>query len=178
VIRPEAARWFEIWSRATTFVALEALAMTGTVEIEWRRGTLQQEDAAQVNRLLREYGVLSRRYRAYWPAARLRATSRIAPADALAAAIATIDAWSAGADPVIARLQDAETEIAQLDTVARVMERLRGAPIDFSAIGQPAAAWSRACSSTRRARGSAALERAPPSDRHRGGDLPAGGRRA
>ncbi len=138
MIRPEAARWFEILvARDDAFVALEALAMTGTVEIEWRRGTLQQEDAAQVNRLLREYGVLSRRYRAYWPAARLRATSRIAPADALAAAIATIGAWSAGADPVIARLQDAETEIAQLDTVARVMERLRGAPIDFSAIGQP-----------------------------------------
>jgi V/A-type H+-transporting ATPase subunit I len=138
LIRPEAARWFEILvARDDAFVALEALAMTGTVEIEWRRGTPQQEDAAQVNRLLREYGVLSRRYRSYWPAARLRATTRVAPADALATAIATIDAWSADADPVIARLQDAETEIAQLDTVAQVMERLRGAPIDFSAIGQP-----------------------------------------
>ena len=138
MIRPEAARWFEILvARDDAFVALEALAMTGTVEIEWRRGTPQQEDAAQVNRLLREYGVLSRRYRAYWPAARLRATTRVAPADALAGAIATIDAWSGEADPVIARLQDAETEIAQLDTVAQVMERLRGAPIDFSAIGQP-----------------------------------------
>jgi len=138
VIRPEAARWFEILvARDDAFVALEALAMTGTVEIEWRRGTPQQEDAAQVNRLLREYGVLSRRYRAYWPAAHLRATTRVAPADALAGAIATIDAWSGEADPVIARLQDAETEIAQLDTVAQVMERLRGAPIDFSAIGQP-----------------------------------------
>jgi hypothetical protein len=51
VIRPEAARWFEILvARDDAFVALEALAMTGTVEIEWRRGTLQQEDAAQVNR--------------------------------------------------------------------------------------------------------------------------------
>jgi V/A-type H+-transporting ATPase subunit I len=138
VIRPEAASWFEILvARDDAFVALEALAMTGTVEIEWRRGALRQEGAAHVNRLLRDYGVLSRRYRAYWPAARLRATTRVAPADALAAAIEAINAWSADADPVIARLQDAETEIAQLDTVAQVMERLRGAPIDFSAIGQP-----------------------------------------
>jgi V/A-type H+-transporting ATPase subunit I len=138
VIRPQAARWFEILvARDDAFIALEALAATGAVEIEWHRSTPAQDAAAQANRLLRDYGVLARRYRAYWPAPRLRATTRVAPADALAGAVGAIGAWSAEADPVIARLQDAETEIAQLDTVARVMTQLRGAPIDFSAIGQP-----------------------------------------
>jgi hypothetical protein len=95
VIRPEAARWFEILvARDDAFVALESLAMTGAVEIEWRRGALAQDAAAQINQLLREYGVLSRRYRTYWPAARLRASARVAPADALAGAIGTIGAWA------------------------------------------------------------------------------------
>ncbi|HSD53654.1 MAG TPA: hypothetical protein VLC47_05785 [Burkholderiales bacterium] len=138
MIRPEAARWFEILvARDDAFVALEALAATGAVEIEWRHGALAPDAAAQINRLLREYGVLSRRYRIYWPAARLRATTRVAPGDALAGAIDTIRAWAVEADPVIARLQQAETEIAQLDTVGQVMEQLRGAPIDFTAIGRP-----------------------------------------
>jgi V/A-type H+-transporting ATPase subunit I len=138
MIRPEAARWFEILvARDDAFVALEALAMTGAVEIEWRRTAPGVVAAAEINRLLREYGILSRRYRPYWPAARLRGTTRVAPADALAAGIAAIGAWAVEADPVIATLQEAETEIAQLDTVAQVMDRLRGAPIDFSAIGHP-----------------------------------------
>jgi V/A-type H+-transporting ATPase subunit I len=138
MIRPEAARWFEILvARDDAFVALEALAMTGAVEIEWRRTEPGAAGAAEINRLLREYGILSRRYRAYWPDARLRGTTRVAPADALATAIAAVGAWAAEADPLIARLQDAETEIAQLDTVARVMTEFRGAPIDFSAIGHP-----------------------------------------
>jgi V/A-type H+-transporting ATPase subunit I len=138
MIRPEPARWFEILvARDDAFVALEALAMTGAVEIEWRRTDLDPATAAQSNRLLREYGALSRRYRPYWPAPRLRETARVAPADALARGVAAIGAWAAEADPVIARLQDAETEIAQLDTIARVMEQFRGAPIDFSAIGAP-----------------------------------------
>jgi V/A-type H+-transporting ATPase subunit I len=138
MIRPEPARWFEILvARDDAFIALESLAMTGTVEIEWRRTDPGAAAAAEINRLLREYGILSRRYRAYWPAARLRGTTRVAPADALAAAIAAIGRWAVAADPVIAGLQDAETEIAQLDTVARVMGEFRGAPIDFSAIGHP-----------------------------------------
>jgi V/A-type H+-transporting ATPase subunit I len=138
VIRPEAARWFEILvARDDAFVALEALATTGAVEIEWRRTEPGAAAAAEINRLLREYGILSRRYRAYWPTARLRGTTRVAPADALATAIAAINAWATDADPAIAALQDAETEIAQLDTVARVMAEFRGAPIDFSAIGHP-----------------------------------------
>ncbi len=138
MIRPQAAHWFEILvARDDAFIALEALATTGAVEIEWHRAGPGRDATAQINRLLRDYGVLSRRYRAYWPAPRLRTTTRVAPADALAGAIRAIGAWSADADPAIARLQDAETEVSQLDTVARVMAQLRGAPIDFSAIGQP-----------------------------------------
>ena len=138
MIRPQPACWFEIVvARDDAFIALEALATTGAVEIEWHRGGPAPDAVAQVNRLLRDYGVRSRRYRAYWPAARLRSSTRVAPADALAAALAAIGAWSVDADPVIAQLQDAETEISQLDTIARVMTQLRGAPIDFSAVGQP-----------------------------------------
>lgn len=75
MIRPEAARWFEILAaRDDAFVALEALAMTGAVEIEWRRTEPGAAAATEINRLLREYGILTRRYRAYWPAARLRGT--------------------------------------------------------------------------------------------------------
>ena len=133
MIRPQAARWFEVLvARDDAFVALEALATTGAVEIEWRTVAPGLDAAARVNQLLKEYGALARRYRAYWPAPRLRATTRIAPADALAAALRQIHAWAADADPLIARLQEAETALAGLDTVARLIEGLRAAPLDLS----------------------------------------------
>jgi V/A-type H+-transporting ATPase subunit I len=135
VIRPEAARWFEVLvARDDAFVALEALAVTGAVEIEWRRVVPEPEAGLRVNQLLKEYSAVSRRYRAYWPAPRLRATTRVAPADALAGALRQIRAWAVDADPVIADLQAADTALAELDTVARLMERLRGAPIDLSKV--------------------------------------------
>ncbi|HTO90806.1 MAG TPA: hypothetical protein VMJ70_06700 [Candidatus Sulfotelmatobacter sp.] len=140
MIRPEPARWFEILvARDDAFIALEALAGTGAVEIEWRRAETAAGATARVNPLLRDYGNLARRYRAYWPAPHLRASARVAPADALAAAIDRIHAWAAEAKPGIERLQAVETELAQLDTVAQVLERMRSAPIDFSEIGAPGA---------------------------------------
>jgi V/A-type H+-transporting ATPase subunit I len=133
MIRPEAARWFEVLvARDDAFVALEALAATGAVEIEWRQVAPSPDASSRINPLLKQYGALSRRYRAYWPAPRLRATTRIAPADALAGALGQINAWAVDAGPVIASLQAAESMLAELDAVARLMERLQGAPIDLS----------------------------------------------
>ena len=140
MIRPQPARWFEVLvARDDAFIALEALATTGAVEIEWRRLAPGPDTSARINRLLKEYGALSRRYRAYWPTPRLRGTTRVAPADALAGAIERTRQWAVAADPVIANLQEAETALAELDTIARLMERLRGAPLDFSKLGAPGA---------------------------------------
>ncbi|MFZ5539097.1 MAG: hypothetical protein ACOY5V_05085, partial [Pseudomonadota bacterium] len=69
MIRPEPARWFEvIVAREDAFIALEALAAAGCVEIEWHGGP-QPQAAAEMSALLKEYQALAQRFRPYWPAA-------------------------------------------------------------------------------------------------------------
>ncbi|MFM9887074.1 MAG: hypothetical protein ACKVQT_28940 [Burkholderiales bacterium] len=141
MIRPEPARWFYLLvARDDAFLALEALATTGAVEIEWHRGEHADPAAERIRELLRDYATLSRRYQAYWPPARKPALSRMGPSATIAHAVARIDAWSVEAQPIIARLQHAETAISSQDTMARLIGQLSDTSIDFSAIGMDGAA--------------------------------------
>ncbi len=137
MIRPEPARWFEIVAaREDAFIALEALAAAGCVEIEWH-GAPDAHAAAAMSELLKDYGTLAQRFRPYWPPpATQLAVERRAPADAFAAALSALCAWAADADDAIGALQRCEARLAELELAAAALRELAASRIDFAALAQ------------------------------------------
>lgn len=137
MIRPEPARWFEvIVAREDAFIALEALAAAGCVEIEWHGGP-QPQAAAEMSALLKEYQALAQRFRPYWPAAATQlAAERRAPAEAMAAALAALRAWAAAAEEPVAALQRCEARLAELALAQEALRALADSHIDFAALAQ------------------------------------------
>ena len=137
MIRPEPARWFEvIVAREDAFIALEALAAAGCVEIEWHGGP-QPQAAAEMNALLKEYQALAQRFRPYWPpAATQLAAERRAPAEAIAAALAALRAWATAAEEPVTALQRCEARLAELALAEAALRELADSRIDFAALAQ------------------------------------------
>lgn len=138
-LRPRAARWFEVVAaRDDAYLALEALATAGCVEIEWHAAdaTLSGAPGGAAARL-KEYGQLARRYGRYWPPAEMHlGADPRAPADALAAGIATLNAWAADAEPVIAELQQGDAARSDLVLADRALAALAESSIDFALLAQ------------------------------------------
>jgi V/A-type H+-transporting ATPase subunit I len=137
MIRPEPARWFEIIvARDDAYIALEALAAAGCVEIEWH-GAPPAGAAATVSELLKDYNALAQRYRPYWPPPATRlAADRRAPVDALAAALDTLRAWAAAAEEPIGALQRCQARLAELALAEAALRELADSRIDFAALAQ------------------------------------------
>ncbi|GAB4467874.1 MAG: hypothetical protein OHK0044_08900 [Burkholderiaceae bacterium] len=137
MIRPEPARWFEIVvAREDAFIALEALAAAGCVEIE-SHGAPDAQSAAAIGELLKDFNALAQRYRPYWPPPATRlAAERRAPADAIAAALSTLRAWAAAAEEPIAALQRCEARLAELALAEAALRELAHSRIDFAALAQ------------------------------------------
>ena len=138
MIRPQPCRWFEVVvARDDAFIALEALAGAGTAEIEWHTRDSIAEQTGRPDEALKRYAALAQRYRPYWPApATHREAESKAPADALAAALAGLTAWSQAAEPLVATLQAAEAQLAELTLAESALAELAGSNIDFSLLGQ------------------------------------------
>lgn len=137
MIRPQPAHWFEIIvAREDAFIALEALAAAGCVEIEWH-GAPQARAAAAISELLKDYDALAQRYRPYWPPPATRlAAERRAPADAMAAALEALRAWAAAAEDTIGALQRCEARLAELALAEAALRELAATRIDFAALAQ------------------------------------------
>ena len=137
MIRPEPARWFEIVvAREDAFIALEALAAAGCVEIEWHAAQ-DAQTATAIGELLKDFSALAQRYRPYWPpAATQLPADRRAPADVIAAALATLRAWAAAAEEPIAALQRCEARLAELALAEAALRELANSRIDFAALAQ------------------------------------------
>ena len=138
MIRPRPARWFEILAaRDDATLALAALASTGAVELEARPVAALPEEFAEIAPLVAQFAELESRYRPYWPRTREHCSPfPERPAVALERALAGIRAWSAEVEPLIARLQRAGAERAELALWQRVLASMHGAQIDFSALGE------------------------------------------
>lgn len=136
MIRPQPARWFEaVCAADDAFVLLEALAGHGCAELEWHAGG-DERQAAAANRHLKAFAELARRYRAYWPRARLRDPGESpAPLASFERALGSLAAWAAQASPAIARLQQADSELAELATVERVLDAFEASELDLSSLG-------------------------------------------
>ena len=142
-LRPRAACWFEvIGAREDAYLALEALAHAGCVEIEWHATDGVAATApGNVSALLKDYAQLARRYGRYWPAAQLHlGTDARAPADALAAGIDALTAWARDAAPLITQLQQIEATRADLVLADRALVALADSAIDFSLLNRGAGA--------------------------------------
>ncbi len=140
MLRPLAARWFEIVAaRDDATLALEALAATGSVELEPRLACTAPtplEDALQP--LLAQYGELAARYREYWPQARRRCSAFPEPPTAtIERSLASIRAWAERAEPLVQQLQAIGSERRDLMLWQRVLTAVDGAPLDFTQLGQP-----------------------------------------
>jgi V/A-type H+/Na+-transporting ATPase subunit I len=135
VIRPDPCIWFEILvAQDDAFLALEALAAAGCVEVEWHPS---ETPALAPQELLKQYAALTRRYRPYWPPAQLtHGPERRAPQHALADGIAAIRAWSEHGDELIARLQAAGAQIAELDLATVALREMSASRVDFTALAQ------------------------------------------
>ena len=136
MIRPQPCAWFEIMvGRDDAYIALEALAAAGCIEVEWHQtGT---PGAAPPQDVLKDFNTLARKYRPYWPSpATALAAERRAPADALADGLRTARAWAIEADAVIAQLQAAEAEAAELELAAAALREMAESRIDFAALAR------------------------------------------
>jgi V/A-type H+-transporting ATPase subunit I len=141
-LRPASASWFELLtSREELGAALDCLAATGSVQLQAHSQAEQRLALPDLRTILADYETLARRYGPYWPHAD---TCRPGPhhelLEAPAQALATVQAWAAAADPLIAELealaQSAEdTELlADLqarsgDALARLDQMARAGPV-------------------------------------------------
>lgn len=132
MLRPRPACWFEILAaRDDATLLLEALARTGAVELEARPGAGVPADLGAVAPMLARFTDLASRYGAYWPAAVDCRPSAFpdAPVPALQRCLATLQAWSAQAEPVIRRLQSGDAEVDELQLWQRVLAARAASPL-------------------------------------------------
>lgn len=122
-LRPEQARWFELLTaREELAGALEALARTGSVELEIRSETQTRLDLTDLRGRLEAYARLERRYHDYWPATDLRAPAQPGkPSTILDAALQALHAWEAQAAPLIRQLEAARAEGADLKLLGALL---------------------------------------------------------
>lgn len=141
MIRPHSARWFEILvARDDAFVALEALARSGCVQIHTPDAMPSQVFGTTATALAK-YAILAKRYQPYWPAAAThplgdRACDRRAPADAISKAVRQLQAWSQQAEEVIRQLQQAQAQAGDLALTEQTLRALRLTRLDLDQIAQ------------------------------------------
>jgi len=134
MIRPRPARWFELLvARDDATVALAALAATGAVELETRTGAELPGSFDSLRPLLQQFGELSLRYGAYWPADGLLASSFPEPPQAtLERCITHIRTWALAAEPLIRRWQQGEIARAELARWRVVVAQLADGVVDLA----------------------------------------------
>ncbi len=121
-LRPATASWFELLtSREELGAALDCLAGTGAVQLQAYSQSEQRLALPDLRAVLAEYETLARRYGHFWPRS---GASRPGPQHALleapVAALETVRAWAAEADPLIAELEG----LAQSSENARLLGQL------------------------------------------------------
>ena len=115
-LRPASARWFELLTaRDSLTISVEALARTGSVELETHSETHARINLPDLQERMAEYNRLARRYHTYWPACELRPTSAPGMPDRmLGRALARLERWADAAEPLVQHLESMRAERAEL----------------------------------------------------------------
>ncbi|HXY98503.1 MAG TPA: hypothetical protein VEI03_00795 [Stellaceae bacterium] len=129
-LRPISASWFELVTVHKDLArAMECLSRTGAVELEARGHATERLLFSELDGQLNAHRELSKRYQAYWPppaSAGQRPSEDLL--ETLSAARRRLTAWSKDADPIIASIERAAQEAADLE---RLREALTHAAADF-----------------------------------------------
>ena len=127
MLRPRAARWFEILAaRDDATLVLEALARTGAVELQARASATLPESWTAIGPLLTEANALAARCQAYWPPPEACRPSPFpeAPVASLQRCLAALRAWHAEAEPTIQALQAALQDQQEQQLWQQVLQAL------------------------------------------------------
>lgn len=139
-MRPARARWFELLTtREHLTLAVEALAATGSIELETHSSTHNAFSLQNLQERMEEFNRLARRYQPYWPQTRLRpATVPGKPIAVLDAALLRLRDWETAARPLILSLESLSNEQTELQLLASMLAHARGETLDFSLFARPA----------------------------------------
>jgi V/A-type H+-transporting ATPase subunit I len=133
-MRPAATRWFELLAaREDLTAAVEVLADTGRVELEFRSDAEIPAGRARLLASIESYNQLARRYRAYWPQGGWLPGGRSGrPTDRLEGAVRQLRDWERAAAPWVQRLESLTGQRAELQLFATLLQHLPEASLDFA----------------------------------------------
>jgi V/A-type H+-transporting ATPase subunit I len=123
-LRPVPAKWFELVTVHEELArVMECLSGTGAVELEARSRPANRLLFPGLNEELKKHHELARRYQHYWPPAALAAGRRVEDlSETLNAAHARLAAWAAQADPIIATVEKASQNAADLEQLRAALQ--------------------------------------------------------
>ena len=133
-LRPASARWFELLtSRESLTMSVEALARTGSVELETHSETHARINLPDLQERMAEYNRLARRYHQYWPPCELRpATAPGRPDHLLRRALARLERWAGAAEPLVQHLDTLRAEQSELLLLEDMLGVETEGKLDFS----------------------------------------------
>ena len=133
-IRPASTTWFELLTTHDDLAdTLEALAHTGSIELELHDHTRMQMDLQDLQLRLHEYTKLERIYRTIWP----EPDTGLSPFSGSSAAIldstlARLYAWEREAQPIIQRLEVVKSRVTDLHLLHEFLNSDETADLDYS----------------------------------------------
>ncbi len=132
MLRPEAARWFEVLvAQDDVAHAVEALAGTGAIELEVRAERAAAEPMRELKPLLDRYAELLQHYGPYWPAPVGTIGRRLPAREVLEENLAQLERWRVEAASLIESLQSLEQEERELAIWRELFSSFRESVIDF-----------------------------------------------
>ncbi len=140
-MRPQPARWFELLTTRDDLArVVEALAETGSVELENRSETSARLTLPDLQGPLDQFHRLAQRYRPYWPTtpAPCQAASG-SPVDILQRALDQLARWRTEADPRIAELEELANGRGDLLLLAEALTAMGSSPLNPTLLAQAAA---------------------------------------
>lgn len=133
-IRPASTAWFELLTTHDDLTdTLEALAHTGSIELELHDHTHMQMDVQDLQARLREYTKLERAYKTIWP----EPNTSLSPfsgssAEILDNALTYLYAWEKEARPKIRHLDSINGRIVELHILHRFLSSDESANLDYN----------------------------------------------
>jgi len=132
-LRPASARWFELLAtHADMALALETLALTGSIELESHQHARMHVSLQDLRTRLQIYTRLAQRYQHYWPQAESRpGVSAASPGSILDDAIRRLLAWERLAAPIIRQFETLKSERVDLLLLQTLLAQPAAGHLDF-----------------------------------------------
>ncbi len=126
-LRPVAAHWFELVTIHQELArVMECLSRTGAVELESHSRASERLLFPGMDEALKAHRDLARRYQAYWPPAAGGERRSEHLSNTLKVAQARLAAWVHEADPIIAAIEHASREAADLERLRAALQSAGG----------------------------------------------------